>query len=475
MLSARVGREPARFETVEIVRETRIQWRESSGWLATAEPRASTIAQHNSAPRGRSKTVAAGQCERPGVRAETPHPFPRLAGHVPDRLHFQRQALLTHRRPVKTLLPALLVLLVVAGLAAIKANQIGMLKHAAQTAAEAGPRPETVASASARKATWEYTLEAVGSVEAGKGVTISNDDPGIVTRIGFESGDEVKAGALLLELDTSVERAQLNSSKAKLALAKTTLERTRALVREQVATTAELDTARANVDTSSAEVSALQAQIARKVVRAPFSGKLGIRSVNLGQYLSPGSPITTLQSNKATYVDFSLPQQHLEEVRVGLPVKLSLKDARIDLTGNVAAIDPEVNEVTRSVKLRASVEDSDKRLRPGMFVNVSVHLDRTRELVMVPVTAVVYAPYGDSVFVLEDAKGKSKRPGHKVARQQFVRLGETRGDFVEVEKGLSGGELLVAAGAFKLRNGAPVVVNNEVELKPELHPKPPNR
>jgi membrane fusion protein, multidrug efflux system len=376
---------------------------------------------------------------------------------------------------VKTIVPILLVLLVVGGLAAIKANQIGALKSAAEAGAKAGPPPETVASAPAQKATWEYTLEAVGSVEAGKGVTISNDEPGIVTRLSFESGDEVKAGALLLELDTSVERAQLSSSSARLDLAKTTLERTRALVKERVGTVAELDTARANVDTSKAEVAALRAQIARKIVRAPFAGKLGIRSVNIGQYLSPGTPITTLQSNTATYVDFSLPQQHLEELRVGLPVKMSMKDARIELTGRVAAIEPEVNEVTRSVKVRASVEDAKQQLRPGMFVNVSVLLDQKRELIMVPVTAVVVAPYGDSVFVLEDAQGQPGGATIKVARQQFVQLGETRGDFVEVEKGLSGDELLVAAGAFKLRNGAPVVVNNEVEPQPKLHPTPPDR
>lgn len=373
---------------------------------------------------------------------------------------------------LKVLAPIVVVLVVVAGLVAVKSNQIGTLIKAGEAAKKAGPPPETVSTTTAQKDEWASMLSAVGSVEAGRGVAISNDSPGIVTRIHFESGDRVRAGQVLVELDTSVERAQLASAEARLGLANTTLNRTRALIKEGVGTGAELDSAEANVKSATAEVSALRAQIARKIVRAPFSGELGIRNVNLGQYLSPGTSITTLQSAKEGYVDFTLPQQALEKLRVGLPVRITASAENLNLEGVVAAVDPAVDPTTRTVTLRASLRDPDKRLRPGMFVNVALELDDKQQVVIVPVTSVVYAPYGDSVFLIE---GEPNGPSPKVARQQFVKLGETRGDFVEVEKGLTGGELLVSAGAFKLRNGARVTVNNKVGLAPKLNPSPPNR
>ncbi|HEY6727982.1 MAG TPA: efflux RND transporter periplasmic adaptor subunit, partial [Polyangiaceae bacterium] len=250
------------------------------------------------------------------------------------------------------------------------------------------------------------------------------------------------------------------------------LNRTRALIKEGVATGAELDSAEASVKGSTAEVSALRGQIARKVVEAPFAGKLGIRSVNVGQYLSPGTSITTLQSEKEEYVDFSVPQQYFDKLRRGLPVTITARETGIDLKGVVAAVDPAVDPATRTVTLRATTSDPDKKLRPGMFVNVSVLLDSQRDVIALPVTSVVYAPYGDSVFVIED---DPKAPGAKIARQQFVKLGETRGDFVEAVKGLKGGETLVSAGAFKLRNGARVSINNKVGLAPKMDPRPANR
>lgn len=373
---------------------------------------------------------------------------------------------------LKVVAPIVAVLIAVGGLAAVKVNQIGTLIKAGEAAKKAGPPPETVSTTTAQKDQWAATLAAVGSVEAGKGVAISNDSPGIVTRLHFESGDQVRAGQVLVELDTSVERAQLASAEARLGLATTTLNRTRALIKEGVGTGAELDSAEASVKSATAEVSALRAQIARKIVRAPFSGKLGIRNINIGQYLSPGTSISTLQSAEEDYVDFTLPQQSLEKLRVGLPVHISARAEDLDLDGVVAAVNPTVDPMTRSVTLRASVRDPDKRLRPGMFVNVSVELDDKQQVVIIPVTSVVYAPYGDSIFLVE---GEPNGPAPKVARQQFVKLGETRGDFVEVEKGLTGGELLVSAGAFKLRNGAHVTVNNKVGLAPKLNPSPANR
>ncbi|HXS19236.1 MAG TPA: efflux RND transporter periplasmic adaptor subunit, partial [Polyangiaceae bacterium] len=307
---------------------------------------------------------------------------------------------------------------------------------------------------------------------AERGVTISNDSPGIVTKLNFDSGDKVTSGAVLLELETQVERAQLASTEARLELAETTLRRTTALRAHGVSTDAEVESANAELKRLHADVGALRAQIDRKVVRAPFGGEIGIRRVNLGQYLAPGSAITTLQSEKEDYVDFALPQEFLAEIRVGLPVRLVVKQAKLDLEGVIAAVDPSVDERTRSVTVRASTVDPERRLRPGMFVNVSVLLDKTRKVITVPTTAVLYAAYGDSVFVVE---AESKTSPRQVGRQQFVRLGETRGDFVEIEKGLTGGETVVSAGAFKLRNGAPLTINNEIAVDLQLNPQPKNR
>lgn len=371
-----------------------------------------------------------------------------------------------------TLIPVLAVLAFVGSLAAIKADQIGLLIQTGKAAQEKGPPPETVGTRIAQAEDWNTSLSAVGNVEAERGVTISNESPGIVVKVNFDSGDKVKSGAVLVELETQVERAQLASTEAQLELSETNLRRATALRAHQVNTEAELETANAELKRLQAEVSAIRAQIERKVVRAPFSGELGIRRVNLGQYLAPGSELTTLQSDKEDYVDFALPQEVLSDVRVSLAVRLQVKQANLDLEGVIAAVDPNVDQRTRSFTVRASTVDPERRLRPGMFINVSVLLDQTRKVVVVPTTAIRYAAYGDSVFVVED---ESKENPRKVARQQFVRLGDTRGDFVEITKGLSGGETIASAGAFKLRNGAPVIINNEIEIEPKLDPTPENR
>lgn len=375
-------------------------------------------------------------------------------------------------KAVRVLVPTLAVIALVAGLIAIKASQMGLLIQTGKAAQEKGPPPETISTKQAVVETWKTALAAVGNVEAVRGVAISNDSPGIVTKLNFDSGDKVRAGAVLAELETQVERAQLASTEARLELAQTNLRRTTALKEHGVSTEAELESAGAEVKRLHAEADALRAQIERKVVRAPFSGELGIRRVNLGQYLAPGTAITTLQSAKDDYVDFTLPQEFLSEIRVGLPVRLQVKQASLELDGVIAAVDPSVDQRTRSVTVRASTNDPERRLRPGMFVNVNVMLDKARKVVTVPTTAIRYAAYGDSVFIVESESKANSRP---VARQQFVRLGETRGDFVEVTKGLQGGETIVAAGAFKLRNGAPVNINNEISVEPQQNPNPPNR
>lgn len=367
------------------------------------------------------------------------------------------------------------VIALVGALVFIKAKQIGMLIGFGEAAKAAGPPPEAINTAQARVDTWDSVISSIGSVEAGRGVVLSNESPGVITAIRFESGAEVKQGAILVELDTRVERAQLASAKARAALAKTTLDRVKALVQGGAVAQEELDQAESALLTASADADALAAQIARKVVRAPFAGRIGIRQVNLGQYLNPGTPISTLQSAQEDYVDFAVPQQRLAELKVGLGVTFSIsgqKDAKV--MGVVAAIDPEIDSNTRSVKLRASVTDPERSLSPGMFVNASVTLPEKRKVVLVPTTAMIYAAYGNSVFVVEKSSKEGAPPG-LVARQQFVRTGETRGDFVVVEEGLTGTETVVSAGAFKLRNGSAVVVSDQVAVDPKLDPKPENR
>jgi membrane fusion protein (multidrug efflux system) len=388
---------------------------------------------------------------------------------------------------MRFLIAAALSLVVIGVLAGTKYAQISSLIHFGQAAQAAGPPPEAVGTATAKGGAWESVLEAVGSVAAGRGVTISNEIPGVVRAIRFESGARVRAGQVLVELDAGVERAQLASLRARQELAATTAGRTRRLEAGGASTKAQLDADEGQLRTLTADARALQAQIDRKNVRAPFSGKLGIRSVNLGQYLNPGTPITVLESLEAVYIDFTLPQQEMARVSVGTPIRIVLPGTQTPqpMVGTIAAVDPNVDPVTRAVKLRASVQGngaSEDKLRPGMFVNVSIVLPNRANVVFVPSTAVVRAPYGNSVFIVENRKDEQGRPVNgmdgkpgKVARQQFVRLGVSRGDFVAVDEGVTAGQEVVMLGAFKLRNGAPVMVNNQVTLLPSQAPTPPNR
>ncbi len=378
---------------------------------------------------------------------------------------------------LRIILPIVGVLALLGSLGAIKATQISSLMSAGKAMQASGPPPDAVGSATAKSETWEATIAAVGGVEAGRGVTLSNDSPGVVTKIHFESGAKVKQGDVLVELDTSVERAQLASAIARKDLAGTNAKRSKALVSGGVATVAQLESDEATLRTSAADASALQAQIERKTVRAPFAGTLGIRLVNVGQYLNPGTALSVLQSSDATFVDFTVPQQRLQDVAIGVPVRLTLGgESGASLDGAIAAVDPSVDAVTRSVKLRATAADPDKKLRPGMFVKVAVVLAAKRNVVVVPATSLVHASFGDSVFVIEKRPGDvgDTKPG-LIARQQFVRAGELRGDFVAIEDGLKGGEDVVTAGAFKLRNGGGITIDNTVGKAPERSPKPDNR
>jgi membrane fusion protein (multidrug efflux system) len=385
--------------------------------------------------------------------------------------------------PMRYVVAILVLLAVLGGLAAVKYKQISGLIASKEAMDRSGPPPEAVGSTVARSDTWQETLEAVGSVAAARGVTLSNDAPGIVSAIHFESGALVHQGQLLVELDSNVERSQLASVEARKELAQINARRTRALVATQTIAPAQQDNDDAVVKTSGSDLQVLRAQIARKVVTAPFSGKLGIRQINLGQYLNSGTAIATLESTDTVFVDFTLPQQELKTVSLGMPVRVVIEGEGVPpVDGAIRAIDPSIDAVTRSIKLRASLPNQEQKLLPGMFAKVSVILPESRTVVIVPVSALVHASYGDSVFVVEDRKdeagnpvlGPDGKPAH-VGRQQFVKVTETRGDFVAIANGVTVGEEIVSAGAFKLHNGAPIAVNNAVQPKPELAPHPENR
>jgi len=389
------------------------------------------------------------------------------------------------RKPGK----ALKILLVIVGLLAlvgtlafIKFSQISSLMAMGKAYEKSGPPPESVGSGFAKKQTWQGELSAVGTIAPVKGVALSNDAAGVVSKINFESGALVKQGQVLVELDTSVERAQLASAVVRRDLALVNVNRSRALIKEQVTTQAQVDADEAQVKSSATDAQTIQAQIARKIVRAPFAGRLGIRAVNVGQYLNPGTTLTVLQAVGAVYVDFSLPQQQLGTIVVGMPVKIQIEgSSEPPQDGTIAAVDPTIDSTTRMLKLRATVPNASAKLSPGMFANVAVQLPDQGEVVTIPLTAVVHASFGDSVFVVEDKKpdapGAKTSPSGKAiknARQQFVRLGVARGDYVAVLDGVTDGQELVTAGAFKLRNNSPIVVDNSVHNDPQLDPKPEN-
>ncbi len=335
------------------------------------------------------------------------------------------------------------------------------------------PPPATVTTAKVKAESWETRLTAVGSVEAVQGVTVAAELPGKIIRIAFEPGTLVQAGKLLVQQDTSSEEAQLPGAESAVALARINLDRARNLLAQKMVSQADRDAALATYRQAVATRDNLRAAIDKKAVRAPFAGRLGIRLVDLGQMLREGDPIVSLQSLDPVFVNFLLPQKELTQIEPGLSARVRA-DAIGDkvMTGTVTVISPEVDAATRNVRVQATVTNPEERLRPGMFVDVAVVLPALRTVLAVPATAVLYAPYSDSVFVVEEKTDEQQNA--LVVRQQFVRLGETRGDFVSVTAGLQEGETVVSTGVFKLRNGQPVVVDNTVVPDFQLDPKPPN-
>ncbi|MCX8156757.1 MAG: efflux RND transporter periplasmic adaptor subunit [Verrucomicrobiae bacterium] len=370
----------------------------------------------------------------------------------------------------RNLVLSLLLLLLIAGaLGGIKALQIGRLIAAGQAFT---PPPIAVATAVAHEETWPVQLEAVGTVAAVQGVAISPEIPGTVREIFFTDGAMVKAGDLLVCLDTSSEEAQLRAVEAQVELARLQVERLRNLRQGDTVSQSELDTAEATLKANLANADAIRAVMAKKNLRAPFAGQLGLRQVHLGQYVEAGRPLVTLQALQPVYVDFSLPQQTVGLLRTGLVVEVQ-SDAfpQRRFQGRLIALSPEVQADTRSLALRAVLPNEDLALRPGMFVRVWVILQGEQRVLVIPATSVLSAPYGASVFVVEPRSGTNGTAGLTV-RQQFVRLGRNQGDWVVVEAGLKPGEKVVNGGLFKLRNGEAVVEKNDLVPQPQKSPQP---
>ena len=372
----------------------------------------------------------------------------------------------------KIALTLVFVLVLVGALAGIKGLQF---KTMFAQGANFAPPPETVTTAEVKRDTWQPTLTAVGSVAAVQGVMIGAEMSGTVKNIAFESGATVRAGELLVELDASVEQAQLRSAMASADLARLNLERARELREKKMMSQADLDSAEAQAKQASAQIDNIRAVIAKKTIRAPFAGRTGIRQVNLGQFLDNGAAIVTLQSLDPVYVDFALPQQNLAQLGAGMAVRVTT-DAfpGQSFEGKLTAINPEVDAVTRNVRLQATLANPAGKLRPGMYVNVAAVLPQMERVLMIPATAVLYAPYGDSVFVVEDKKDEKTGAAGKVLNQKFVRLGKARGDFVVVTSGLDAEQTIVTTGVFKLRNGMSVVIDNKLAPGFQLAPKPAN-
>ena len=360
-----------------------------------------------------------------------------------------------------------LVLVIIAGLGFVKYRQID-----AATKTVMQPPPEAVTTIIAKQEKWPSTLNVIGTAVAVHGVTVSADLPGTVDRIDFESGKWVKAGDVLVELDTRQERAQLANVEAQRDLAKVNYNRMLELVKQGVISRAEYDSATAQQKATEAQVGEIRATIARKTIRAPFSGILGIRQANLGQYLAAGQPIVPLQSLNPIYVNFGVPQEEAAKIRVGGMLHVTSDDiAGAAFTGRVSAIDSVVNEGTRNVQVQATLSNPQGRLRPGMFVQVQTVTGAARPVISLPATAINYAPYGDSVYVVTDMKDQTGR-SYRGVRQQFVKVQGSRGDQVAVVSGLKPGDEVVSSGVFKLRNGAAVQVNNKVQPENNPAPKP---
>jgi membrane fusion protein (multidrug efflux system) len=384
---------------------------------------------------------------------------------------------------IATIIGLVVVVVVLVG---VKVGQIRAMIQAGQSFV---PPPEAVTSVKVAASTWQSRRAAIGSLVAIHDVMLGAELPGLIREVAFDSGKTVKRGAVLVRLDTTNEVAQLASAVADAELAKATLERARALRKGGANTPVELEAAEARAKQTQAIVANIQATISKKTIRAPFDGRVAMKQVERGQIVSPGTPIATLQSVDPIFAEFSLPQQALADLKTGQTATMRV-DSFPGKTwqGTISAVNSEIDSATRNIRVRATFPNKEGILRPGLFVNVDVNASDQRQVLLIPATAVVYAPYGDTVFVLgqkaDDQKAGDQKAGDQVkaddhpalvAQPRFVRLGERRGDLVAVVSGLSEGETVVSNGAFKLRKGMSVIVNNTLAPPVELDPKPTDK
>ena len=364
-----------------------------------------------------------------------------------------------------------LFLAVVFGFGFVKFTQIqGFIKLSKSGAFE--PPPTAVTTDVAKESEWQPTLESVGTATAVNGVTISTDLAGIVRQIAFESGNKVRAGDLLVHLDTTQEEAQLHQAEAQRDFAFVTLGRDKDLLAKHAISQSDYDNAAASYRQVQASVDQFKALIARKTLRAPFDGVTGIRQVNLGQYLREGDMVVTLQAFDPIYVNFSLPQQDLSKLAVGQPVALRVDSYEgQSFDGKITAINSLVDQATRNIQVQATFQNSDFRLRPGMFAKVSVIMSEKQNVVAIPATAIHYAPYGDSIFIVSEMKDPQGKE-YKGVKEQFIKTGTSRGDMISVVSGLKPGDEVVTSGVFRLKSGAHVSVNNQIKPGSDLAPNP---
>jgi membrane fusion protein (multidrug efflux system) len=365
----------------------------------------------------------------------------------------------------------LMLIAVTAVLGVLGAVKVQQIRTAMAGFASFQPPPEAVTTIVARQDHWPATIDAIGTLTAARGVTVSADLPGLVESIAFESGQNVAEGAVLAQLDTRQEMAQLSAAEAQLHLSATNLDRMRGLKEERVVSQAEFDQAEAAQKQAEAAVGEIRATIARKTIRAPFAGVLGIRQINLGQYVTGGAPIVSLQSLNPIYVDFSVPQEQLARLRTGTEVRVTAENSPAEIAGTVTALDSVVDQATRNVQVRATLPNPGGALRPGMFVQARVTVGSGQNVVALPASAINYAPYGDSVFIVTDMKNP-KGVTYRGVLQRFVKLGSARGDQIAIVSGVQPGDEVVTSGVFKLRNGAAVLVDNRVQPSNKPTPRP---
>ena len=372
----------------------------------------------------------------------------------------------------RMILMVVVMTIFIAGLGFVKFRQFQAM---AGEFAAMQPPPDAVTTIIAAQEEWPATLNAIGTVAAVQGVTVTADLSGIVSRISFDSGKTVQKGDVLVQLDTRQEEAQRSGAESQLQLARLNFQRMQGLVEQDAVSRAEYDAAAAAFKQAEARLGEIRATIERKTIRAPFSGVLGIRQVNLGQYLTGGDPVVPLQALNPIYVNFGVPQQDAAEMHIGRGVRITVGElGGGEFTGRISALDSVVDQTTRNVQVQATLANAAGRLKPGMFVQTQVTLGADRHVIALPASAINYAPYGDSVFVVGDMKNP-KGQTYRGVRQQVVKLGAARGDQIAVLSGINSGEEIVSSGVFKLRNGAPVQVNNTVQPGNSRSPKTEDR